>query len=545
MQKSKTMIKNLRMVPVFLLVFGINGQVNATVLIEDDFNDDVIDTSKWITGGSDVTEHDGILDIQQNITDAGGWAKTVEFAPTKKLRLEIEHTMHTKSYAPNYYGEYFYFPHFFFESIQPEGGFAVQWHRSDYPSDYCNDENYHNKVSIGGFGGCYAASNLTSSDYYDRKIKSVITYDSVNGDIKLDIGGDGTADFSAVAPADKRFPIKQVHIGGYGWWTGHYHQIDSFKLESLDISANLDMTQANCRYVAPVYDKMWQQMKVKKAPTCGAVLRYHTWVNSTRPENYTAGNYYSDRLANIDTSNQLFNARLKLIDDGISILSDVLDPDLRKAFTPEGYQSTVNIMKTKGIVKSLAAGKTPFKLNTLKGKILNKAFKDKIIGEGISGGSSEWLCHQFLDGAVAESCSNEAKKVATCGVGLATEGWKGAAGCVIGGVTTFTGFINSVFDIGQIVSIKQHNYGYVLINDYLNDYYAKGSTVTALDEVKLEADIQKYADQLSLSSGGLFTFADFDMQFVKDGIRDSILRNLVKANANIRTVEQLRAILNK
>lgn len=380
------------------------------------------------------------------------------------------------------------------------------------------------------------------SPIWDAWFNEEFKYDAKTGVAKYTANGQTITHQCASSTSD----YIKVRMHSYGWWTGHYTDIDSISINVGGvIPSDLDMTQANCRYVAPIYNKMWQQMKVKKAPSCGAVLRYHTWVNSTRPENYTAGNYYSDRLANIDTSNQLLKARLKLIDDGISILSDVLDPDLRKAFTPEGYQSTVNIMKTKGIVKSLAAGKTPFKLNTLKGKILNKAFKDKIIGEGISGGSSEWLCHQFLDGAVAESCSNEAKKVATCGVGLATEGWKGAAGCVIGGVTTFTGFINSVFDIGQIVSIKQHNYGYVLINDYLNDYYAKGSTVTALDEVKLEADIQKYADQLSLSSGGLFTFADFDMQFVKDGIRDSILRNLVKANANIRTVEQIKAILNK
>jgi hypothetical protein len=146
---------------------------------------------------------------------------------------------------------------------------------------------------------------------------------------------------------------------------------------------------------------------------------------------------------------------------------------------------------------------------------------------------------------VADSCSTEAKKIATCGVGLLTEGWKGAAGCVVGSVTTVAGFINNIFDIGQVLDIKQHNYGYVLINDYLNDYYAKGSTATTLDEAKLTADIQIYANKLSLSSGCLFTFADFDMQFVKDGIRDSILRNLVRANANVRTVEQIRAILNK
>lgn len=211
-----------------LLALGINGRANAeTVLIQDDFNNGVINTNKWITGDSDVTEHDGILDIQQNVTDAGGWAKTVKFTSTKKLRLEVEHTMHP--------GGDYYFPNFGFEATNPAGNFGVSWQRSDYGPDYCDNPNWYNKVMV-GFGSCADnfASTLTSSDYYDRPIKSIITYDSSTGKVELDVDGDGTIDFSATAPSGKRFPIKQVSIGGYGWWTGHYHQIDSFMLVSLD-----------------------------------------------------------------------------------------------------------------------------------------------------------------------------------------------------------------------------------------------------------------------------------------------------------------------
>jgi|GEM_PF-4767016 len=211
-----------------LLALGINGRANAeTVLIQDDFNNGVINTNKWITGGSDVTEHDGILDIQQNVTDAGGWAKTFKFTSTKKLRLEVEHTMHP--------GGDYYFPNFGFEATDKAGNFGVSWQRSDNGPDYCDNPNWYNKVMV-GFGSCSDnfASTLASSDYYDRPIKSIITYDSSTGKVELDVDGDGTIDFSATAPAGKRFPIKQVSIGGYGWWTGHYHQIDSFMLVSLD-----------------------------------------------------------------------------------------------------------------------------------------------------------------------------------------------------------------------------------------------------------------------------------------------------------------------
>lgn len=246
-------MKNLRIAPVFLLVFGISGQVNATILVEDDFNDGVIDTSKWITGGSDVTEHDGILDIQMNVTDAGGWARTVQFTPTKKFRLEVEHTMHP--------GGNYFFPNIYFDVEDGKGDdsyendFSIIWLKSDYSRDYCYTPTNHNKVMIHGFTGgdawgsnCYAVSNLNSSDYYDKKIKSVISYDATTGKIDLDVEGDGIIDFSAVAPADKRFPVRQAGIGGFGWWTGHYHQVDSFKLESLD---NTNIITGTNMWLAP------------------------------------------------------------------------------------------------------------------------------------------------------------------------------------------------------------------------------------------------------------------------------------------------------
>jgi len=338
---------------------------------------------------------------------------------------------------------------------------------------------------------------------------------------------------------------------------GHrYWSYAAFRLvrgaQSNYLPNNLDLTQANCRYIAPIYSQTWQQMRAKNAPTCKAALLYHTWVTATRPENNIASDYYSNRLNNIDASNQLFNQRLELIDNSLSVVEDVLDPDLRALLTPKTYTKSLKFMKSKGIVKSLAKGTTPFSRKSPTGRLLDKFFKEELLAKT----SSTAFCRvMFKDNpAVSKSCSHETEKAFACAAGLLTKFdsitspisiWKDAATCVTGGVISLAGFVKNIFDVGQIDDIKQHTYGYILINDYLNDYYAKGSTTTALDEAKLEADIQKYADKLSLSSGGLFTFADFDMQFVKDGIRDSILRNLVTANANVRTVEQIRAILYK
>ena len=241
-----------------------------------------------------------------------------------------------------------------------------------------------------------------------------------------------------------------------GQWTGSF-------------ASNLDMTNPNCRYVAPIYSAMWQLMKVKQAPSCGAVLKYHTWRNFTYQENIVATQYNINRLANIDTSNQIFNARLALIDNGISVLNDVLDPDLKSAvsngvLSSSGYKLSTNIMKSKGIVASLAAGQSPFNLSTTAGKLLNKTLKDKIIIEG----GSKVLCNLFLDSAAAQSCSDAAAKVSGCVTGL---DWQSKAMCVKDGVFSYVTVINNAVDIFDVIKITKNLNGYMLINDYLENYY--------------------------------------------------------------------------
>jgi hypothetical protein len=307
---------------------------------------------------------------------------------------------------------------------------------------------------------------------------------------------------------------------------------------SLIYSLNLDMTNPICRYVAPIYSTTWRLMKVKQTPSCRAVLHYHTWRNFTFWENYTANIYYKNRLANIDTSNQLFNSRLELIDKSISVLNDVLDLDLKNAVSngvllPSGYKLSTDIMKSKGIVASLAAGQSPFNLSTTAGKILNKTLKDKIIIEG----GSKVLCNLFLDSAAAESCSNAAVKVSGC---VDWSDWKSKAICVKDGVFSYVTVINNAVDIFDVIKITKNLNGYTLINDYLEAYYAKGTVAVPNDEVKLESDIKAFAKKEAASST---LFGDYDMAFVKAGIRDGVYRTNLTALQNVKLVESVRNML--
>lgn len=209
------------------------------IIFEDDFNDGVLDSNKWITTGNTVTEQDGVLNLQADVTDHVGDARTVEFEPVNKMKLEVIHTMHNNT-ARGYY----YFPLISFVATDASGSFSIIWQRSGYGNDNCNVSNNYNKVMISGFEErCFSISNLTSSSYYDQQITSVISYDTGTGIISLDIGNDGVVDFSATAPEGKRYPIQQIGLSTYGWWTGHSHKFDNIKLISEDVEQSINVSK--------------------------------------------------------------------------------------------------------------------------------------------------------------------------------------------------------------------------------------------------------------------------------------------------------------
>ena len=227
--------------PQVMQSFSVISAASPTVVLEDDFNDGVINTTLWQTRGNSVTEHDGYADLRADETDNVGylWA---DFAPLSKLRLEFRHLMHA--------GGQYYFPYIYFQSVirtttDDDGGFSVNWKRSAWDPDNCNNPANYDKVTISlNTDGCFAISQANSSSYYDRWITSVIEYDSVTGLITVDFEDDGSIDLQAVVPTDKRKLINGLGISPYGWWTGHYHRLDSIRLTSGDTTLAIPQTIA-------------------------------------------------------------------------------------------------------------------------------------------------------------------------------------------------------------------------------------------------------------------------------------------------------------
>lgn len=206
----------------------VEPPAELTLLFEDDFNDGVINPF-WQYNGWDVIEANGMISLQQNVTDHGGTLWTSPFPAASIVRVEMRHYMHS--------GNNYFWPGVTFGQGDDWQGVEVKWLKDSYAPDYCYAPEYYNKVmaKIRGFGypygnNCFSVSNLTASDYYDRWIISHITYNTETGDLTLDLNGDGTIEHHAVMPENVRRPVYQLLISGGGWWTGHYHSIDWIKI---------------------------------------------------------------------------------------------------------------------------------------------------------------------------------------------------------------------------------------------------------------------------------------------------------------------------
>ena len=207
---------------VVSMLATVNATAAPTLIYSDDFTDGVID-GFWLPYGQNVIESDGLLKIQENVTDT--YASVIHKFDQSILnwRIEMRHYMHSSNN--------FFFPGVGFSETSGTKSFNFTWRRSEYAPDYCNISANYNKVMVRAAPATCYPSDLVSSDYYDKWITSFISYDAATGKVDYDLGGDGTIDFSVTLSAAER-PTGPVtlSISGYGWWTGHYHNIDWIKI---------------------------------------------------------------------------------------------------------------------------------------------------------------------------------------------------------------------------------------------------------------------------------------------------------------------------
>ncbi|MDF1553743.1 MAG: PKD domain-containing protein [Deferrisomatales bacterium] len=206
----------------------VNGTIESVVLFADDFDDGAIDAAKWVYGGNRVAEEGGILKLEQNTTDGGGWAATVWLpldgdAPLVLTRRALLHNNPSTQ---------------FFGSLQVAFdtlplAFSVWYANHTYTCDrfgfYIGEAGSYS-LCAHPFGGPAPA-------IWDQWFEEKIVYDPTTGILKYYTDGALQVEYPVgAAPADAT--AFAVRIDPYGWSTGHYQQTDDFRVSRLVLPAS-------------------------------------------------------------------------------------------------------------------------------------------------------------------------------------------------------------------------------------------------------------------------------------------------------------------
>lgn len=198
------------------------------VLFVDDFEDGVIDGTKWEYGGNIVTEEKGELRIQRTVTDNGGWAKTrpIRIDPRRPIVI----CRRAKVYAGNRY---------FDGSMSVDvAGFPKRQFGVSY-ADY----SYTGLGEVETVGFSLFRYDANSHRFIDRQTNATnllppiwgqwfdeeIYYDPVTGLVRYTIGGREHLVFN-VGPLPPNAKSITVLFETWGWYTGHYQYVDSFEV---------------------------------------------------------------------------------------------------------------------------------------------------------------------------------------------------------------------------------------------------------------------------------------------------------------------------
>ncbi|MCF7998493.1 MAG: LamG domain-containing protein [Methylovulum sp.] len=315
-----------------------------------------------------------------------------------------------------------------------------------------------------------------------------------------------------------------------------------------DAQLNLDMDKPVCHYVRSIFMKNWQTMKVNNQPSCITVANYATWSKEVRLDVSNASDAWSGKLNGLDAANTFANKKIALIDAQVGFLSEVLDPDLRKAIGSKN----VDIFKPKGIWKSLKSGELIFDTRTTTGKYLDGVVREKAFGIAVEANNAS-LCNAFTtflgdNQATVDACNTELKKIFNCGYKLATEGTKAIADCVMGGLTSVASNAVNWFSVFQADTIEDRINDYILIAEYLNAIYERGETGADLSKTALfygvapsDATVTNIVTAIAKSYG--YSNWDYDANFVESQIVE--YKNNISAlvNSNTKLVQDSKNIL--
>ncbi|QTA81797.1 Carboxypeptidase regulatory-like domain-containing protein [Desulfonema limicola] len=194
-----------------------------TIVFQDNFDDSVIDLSKWRLGtmkygdrfnevGATTTESNGILRVSQDITDAGGYVRSqpIQVNPTGNIIIK-------KRFRVHYANQYFTGASSLYDVDNNEtvlGGIGYT--------------NYHYKITAVGFSLHGSGGSVLLDPIWDEWIEDQLVYNPETGEAIYTLNNE----YSITNTLDILTGTQiAIDFYSYGWWTGHYMEVDWITVE--------------------------------------------------------------------------------------------------------------------------------------------------------------------------------------------------------------------------------------------------------------------------------------------------------------------------
>ena len=218
-------------------------------LLDDDFNDGVIDPAKWTYTGNAVVEEDGILKLYQNVTDQDVHLRSVNLDVPEDGKVSMDRKFIVHRSSDYYYGSTCYYL-----NGNDNSYVNLQYiYTAYYDEGYYDNNNPRNGVFVTSKLGDEVSTVRLCEIVFDTWLTEHIDLDFTEGTLTYRVGST-TVSTSIPELAAQTVNSFYVEYRPYGWWTGHQHYMDYVNIYGIQNSvtvttssvSNITSTEATC-----------------------------------------------------------------------------------------------------------------------------------------------------------------------------------------------------------------------------------------------------------------------------------------------------------
>ena len=265
---------------------------NYLTTLSDDFNDGIIDSELWLSTGDNVYEEEGLLKMDQNITDQNVCllSKPMSVGADNKITIDRRFMVH-KAY--NYYYGGFAIEFNSDTDIHGRPLHADSWDGSiantfgvDYIGIVYGYTNYENKFGIyveDGVGSEIRGIRLCDV-VFDTWLNEQVLIDLSTGtlDYYLDDTLIATVDITGLTTLGVNYYT--TIFGPWGWWTGHQHYMDYVHINAANAQTTVTIGEgtATCNtnpigtyYNYSITEQLYTAGEIGMAGTISSVSFYY------------------------------------------------------------------------------------------------------------------------------------------------------------------------------------------------------------------------------------------------------------------------------